>query len=419
LASSADPVTARTQPVDGPPGQARPATASPGGPGGRLAHADLVRLRADALRARRMSFVQATVVRAIRPTSAKAGDRALVLPDGTLEGFVGGSCAESSVRLHGLRVLRDREPVVLRITPEAPPLDIGPGPGGGGAPERDQAGQEAAAGLVTVTNPCASGGMLEIFLEGVFPPPLVQVLGDAPIARALRAVGEALGYEIRPPGGPGEELAPDASAVIVASHGREEEPLLTLALRAGVPYVGLVASRRRGAAVAAALEVPTWDRQRLRTPAGLDIGARTPEEIALSIFAEIVSQRSPLPTVAPAAEPAPGKPRHQHAPGPATDQAGGEGAMPLPGETVPAGRPAPGGAEPRGQAPPDVTVPRGQPPPGVAATVGEATDPVCGMIVAMAQATPHLAHDGHMWYFCGPGCRQAFADDPARYSVTK
>jgi xanthine dehydrogenase accessory factor len=341
--------------------------------------------RADALRERRMPFVQATVVRAVRPTSAKAGDRALILPDGTIEGFVGGTCAESSVRLHGLRVLKGRPPVVLRIVPGDPPPGEPAARGTAAAPDSPR------EGLVTVSNPCASGGMLEIFLEGVFPPPLVHVVGEAPIARALRKVGETLGYDMRPVGPPGDVIAPDAAAVVVASHGREEEPVLTSALRAGVPYVGLVASRRRGAQVAAGLDVPAWDRDRLHTPAGLDIGAGTPEEVALSIYAEIVSERRAAGLGAPAAA------------GP------GQGAAAITGHGVP----FPARPEPRaGEAPPTgherIVKEEAKEP-------AEALDPVCGMMVAMTEASPHLAHDGRMWYFCGPGCRQAFADDPARY----
>lgn len=335
--------------ADGPGGDA---AGEPSGPGRLYA-------RADTLRARRTPFVQATVVRALKPTSAKAGDRALVLPDGTVEGFVGGSCAESSVRAQGMRVLRAGEPVVLRIIPgDSPP------------PHEEAAGGE---GVVTVSNPCASGGMLEIFLEGVFPPPLVQVSGDAPIARALHRVGAALGYDVRPATGTGPP-APDAAAVIVASHGRDEEPVLTAALRAGVPYVGLVASRRRGAQVAAALDLTVGEAHRLHTPAGLDIGSRTPEEIALSIFAEIISERWRSPAPPPPADAAVSQPE---APPPAD-------AAARPPEAAPA---------------------------------AEATDPVCGMTVAASEATPHVPHDGRMWYFCGPGCRQAFADDPARYQA--
>ena len=147
--------------------------------------------RADGLRSGRTPFVWATVVRAERPTSAKAGDRALVLPDGTVEGFVGGSCAESTVRLQGLRLLHTGESTLLRISPDA--------------------GEPAVAeGLVTVGNPCLSGGTLEIFLEAMMPPTLVHVFGDAPVARALAAVGEAVGYEMRLVTDPATPIAPDA-----------------------------------------------------------------------------------------------------------------------------------------------------------------------------------------------------------------
>src|SRR2546430_1738864 len=171
--------------------------------------------RADVLRSGRMPFVLATVVRAERPTSAKPGDRALVLPDGSMEGFVGGSCAESTVRVQGLRLLRTGESTLLRITPSAHRETV-------------------TEGLVTVGNPCLSGGSLDIFLEAVLPPTLVHVFGDAPVARALLEVGRALGHEVEPAtGNPPHDLA----ALIVASHGRDEEAVLAKALRATVPYI--------------------------------------------------------------------------------------------------------------------------------------------------------------------------------------
>jgi xanthine dehydrogenase accessory factor len=225
--------------------------------------------RADALRSGRTPFVLATVVRAERPTSAKPGDRALVLPDGTMEGFVGGECAESTVRSHGLRLLASGESTLLRITPTEP-------------------SETVTEGLVTVGNPCLSGGTLEIFLEAMFPPKLVHVHGDGPIARALADVGRASGHDVRAAG----DFPDDLVALVVASHGHGEEPLLEKALRAGVPYVGLVASRRRGAAVLASLDVTDEQRARVHTPAGLDIGARTPPEIALSIYAELVAEHA-------------------------------------------------------------------------------------------------------------------------------
>src|SRR5215204_4382772 len=134
-----------------------------------------LRRAADKLRSDRRPFVAATVVRAERPTSAKAGDTALVLDDGTVLGFVGGECAEASVKTQALAALRTGEPVLLRITPE--------GPGAGADDDR-------ATGAVTVHNPCLSGGVLEIFLEPEVPPRLVVVHGDAPIARAVRELSE-------------------------------------------------------------------------------------------------------------------------------------------------------------------------------------------------------------------------------------
>jgi xanthine dehydrogenase accessory factor len=230
----------------------------------------------------RVPFVQATVVRAQRPTSAHAGDTALVRADGVIDGFVGGSCAEASVREYGLQVLAAGQPLLLRIVPE-----------GGGA--------VAEEGAVTVANPCLSGGSVEIFLEPRVPAPRVLVVGDSPIAAALAELGGPLGFAVDR--GPDVAPRPDDAALVVASHGRGEEPALTAALRAGVPYVGLVAGRRRGAAVLAALDLPDDLCARVRTPAGLDIGARTAPEIALSVLAQIVAERRSVPVAEPAPRP--------------------------------------------------------------------------------------------------------------------
>ncbi|MFA9431728.1 XdhC family protein [Egicoccus sp. AB-alg2] len=287
--------------------------------------------RSAQLRTSRIPFVHARVVLAERPTSAKPGDEAIVLGDGTIEGFVGGECAESTVRERSLAALRSGESALLRITPDA---------------EADQPGK------VVVHNPCLSGGTLEIFLEPEVPAPLVVVAGSAPIAQALVELGERLGYDLRPHDG---TLPEDTSAVVVASHGRDEEAVLSAALRAGVPYVGLVASPRRGSAVVASLDVPDELRAKVRTPAGLDIGAHTPGEVALSILAELIARR----------------PRPQ-TPGPS----------PLPMVQ-------------------DAT----------------ATDPVCGMSVPMVEASLHLEVDGRTWWFCGSGCQRAFAADPAAFGA--
>ena len=220
--------------------------------------------RAAALAAERAPFVLATVVRAQKPTSVRPGDCALVLGDGAIEGFVGGACAEQSVRLHALRCMETHEALLLRILPD------------------DAAEDAGAEGAVTVSNPCLSGGALEIFLEPRLPSPRVAVVGATPIAAALARLAPELDLEV------GGAVAEGDLALVVASHGRDELEALRAALDAHVPYIGLVASPKRGAAVLDELGAPAGA---VETPAGLDIGARTPQEIALSILARIVAVR--------------------------------------------------------------------------------------------------------------------------------
>ena len=186
---------------------------------------------------RRVPFVHATVVRAQKPTSAHAGDTALIRADGVIDGFVGGTCAESSVREYGADgAVEQRAAAAADRAPARRPAD-------------------AEEGAVTVANPCLSGGSMEIFLEPRVPAPRVLVVGDSPIAEALAALGGPLGFAVDLVAGRGAAAEPDDAALVVASHGRGEEPALTAALRLGVPYVALIASRIRGAAVLASLDV--------------------------------------------------------------------------------------------------------------------------------------------------------------------
>ena len=245
--------------------------------------------RADELSASRRPFAVATVVRRQRPSSVRPGDAAVVLSDGTIEGFVGGACAADAVRLHALRVMETGEPLLLRIVPGS------------------DSGAPAQEGAVTVANPCLSGGALEIFLEPHLPAPRLVVVGETPIAMALERLARASGFDAAQYSGGGDPVVVDDSdaAVVVASHGHGEEDALRAALASAVPYVGLVASPRRGAAVRESLGVA--DTTRLRTPAGIDIGARTPEHVALSILAEVVAVRSevaPAEAAPAASEPA-------------------------------------------------------------------------------------------------------------------
>jgi xanthine dehydrogenase accessory factor len=242
--------------------------------------------RAQELAERGVPFATATVVRVERPTSAKPGNTALVLEDGTIEGFVGGDCAEQSVREYALHAIEDGETILLRVVPF---------------------GGEEQRGVVTVQNPCLSGGMIEVFVEPVVPAPRLLVEGDMPISQALLRLGGEFGLDtVAVVGGEFEPREGDL-ALVVAGHGREELPALRAGLEAGLPYVGLVASRRRGQGVLGELRgdgVPHELLDRIDTPAGLDIGARTPEEIALSILAKIVAvRRAPKEAPATAVDP--------------------------------------------------------------------------------------------------------------------
>ncbi|HEY4278265.1 MAG TPA: XdhC family protein [Conexibacter sp.] len=323
-----------------------------------------LRAHAEQLLAERVGFVVATVVRAQHPTSVHPGDAALVFADGTIEGFVGGTCAQSSVRLHTARVLETGEPLLLRLVPgpatAAEPASraaIGVGSAG-------LAAAEPLEGTVVAHNPCLSGGALDIFLEPVLPAPRLVVVGDAPIAQALERIGRAAGYSVSR--GSGEQACPRPgdAACVVASHGAGEEAALTAALEAGVPYVALVASPRRGAAVRDALDFPDALRARLHVPAGLAVGARTPSEIALSILTEIVAERHAHPAVSEAAPVAHGGPTE---------------------------------LDPAADAAPSAT------------SAATALDPICGMTVAVAPATPSLEHGGERLWFCCEGCRAAYA----------
>jgi xanthine dehydrogenase accessory factor len=294
--------------------------------------------RAATLTAAGTPFVWATVVRAQRPTSAKPGDSALVLADGQVDGFIGGDCAESTVRAQALEVLATAQPRLLRITP---------------SPE--DAGNGDDADLVIVHNPCLSGGSLDIFLEPAVPLPIVAVFGHAPIATALLRAHRLFGQQVLQLEKPDDPFPPGTRAVVVASHGNDEALVLETALRAQLPYVALVASRRRGPAVLDSLEVDEQARSRVRTPAGIDIGARTPPEVALSILAEIVAVLREPPS------------HRDYSPALAHNQT----------ELV--------------------------------------RDPVCGMMVAPVEATPHVETPTGVVYFCGTGCRNAYLDNPLAY----
>ena len=248
---------------------------------------DLLALAADLAR-RREPFALATVVRCEPPTSAKPGAKALVRADGTLSGWIGGSCAEPLVVQEALAALADGQPRLVALV----------GPDGARLGPRTGVREQAMS--------CHSGGTLEIYVEPVLPRPQLVLIGGGPVVETLARLGAAVSFEVvtvdREEGLEALALAPDTS-VVVASHGRFDEAALEHALRSAARYVSVVASPRRAGAIVEALRargVPAERIGRLTAPAGLDLGAVTPEEIAVSILAEIVQlRRRPPPAAAP------------------------------------------------------------------------------------------------------------------------
>jgi xanthine dehydrogenase accessory factor len=227
-------------------------------------------LLAARLSQRGEAYAMATVVRVLRPASARRADRALVTPDGSLHGWIGGACSEPLVVREALRALADGEPRLVRICPP------------GSAPE-------AADDVVVAESTCASEGTVEVLVEPHLPTPLLAVVGDSPAARTLAELARAVGWRVT------TGVDADADAVVVAAMGQgDEKGALEAALGGGAGYVGLVASARRAAAVVAELRARGLDdhaRARLRSPAGLDLGPCTQEEIAVAILAELVPWR--------------------------------------------------------------------------------------------------------------------------------
>jgi xanthine dehydrogenase accessory factor len=292
-------------------------------------------------------FALATVVRCERPTSAKPGAKALIRSDGRVTGWVGGACAEPVVTREALAALRDGRPRLVVLVGE-----------GGRDPARTE-------GIVHYPMTCHSGGTLEIYVEPFLPKPLLVVVGHGPVVETLAALGGSAGYEVAvlpeaavPSALRGLALGP-TSSVVVATHGELDEDALARVLATGAGYVSLVASRKRAAGIVATLHqrgVPREQLDRLKAPAGLDIGAVTPEEIAVSILAEVVHARRSRKAEPPE-------------PGPA------------------------------------------------AAAPAEATDPICGMTVEIATARHRSDWAGRAVYFCCLRCKEAFDADPPRHAA--
>jgi xanthine dehydrogenase accessory factor len=303
-------------------------------------------------------FAVATVVRCERPTSAKPGAKALIRRDGTVSGWIGGSCAEPVAVKEALGALEDGAPRFLVLV------------GKGGVP------LGRADGVREYTMTCHSGGTLEIFVEPILPKPALVLVGSGPVVETLADLAGAAHFTVtivepespEPAHGRAHRTV-DAlesagitarTAVVVATHGRFDEDALEQALRSEAEYVSLVASPTRAEVVRDALRaraVPSDRLGRLKAPAGLDLGAVTPEEIAVSILAEIIA--------------------HRRRAGP---------ARPVAASAAPAPR-------------------------------TEARDPVCGMTVVIATARHRSESPAGPVYFCCSGCKARYDREPGRYPI--
>jgi xanthine dehydrogenase accessory factor len=318
--------------------------------------------RAHELTARGEPFALATVVRVERPASARPGMKAIIRADGTLEGWVGGSCAHPIVVREALARLRDGAPRLISLTPHT----------------GDRAEQE---GVVHHAMTCHSGGSLEIYVEPVLPRPQLLLVGEAPLVSALARLARLEGFAVwvadegQKTGDLETDLrlplnqltgrtTPDTS-IVVATMGDHDEEALEQIAGAQAGYVGLVASRKRAETVFSYLRsrgLAAEQLERIRAPAGLDIGAVTPEEIALSIMAEVIQVRRSRANVLVEAESVP------------------EALLSVEARA-------------------------------------EAIDPICGMTVEIATAKHTFQHEGVTFYFCSAHCRQKFEREPARYAT--
>ena len=330
--------------------------------------------RASELARQGRAFAMATVVWRQGPSSGQLGSRAIITADGEVQGWIGGACAEPVVIREARQVISDGESRLLLL----------------GTP--DQFGETVPEGMTVVPIACQSEGALEVFIEPVQPAPRLVIVGRSPMAQTLADLAGALGWRTALMGSR-EFSAADAdghSMVVVATQGHGDEEVMEQAVAARPAYLGLVASQRRGAAVLGYLKdrgVPQDRLDRIKVPAGLNLGRTSHREIAVAILAELVQLRT-------AGEIGGGMG------GPSVTSTGATGTTGA--HAGHAERAAPAAGQ-RAAAAPAVAAP------------AEAVDPVCGMTVVADDSSYPLVHDGVTYYFCRVGCRRAFEADPAAY----
>ena len=295
------------------------------------------------------AFALATVVWRQGPSSGKQGSRAIITVSGEIHGWIGGACAEPVVLRHAAQAIAEGLPRLLLL----------------GASE--QFGAAIPDGIAVIPISCQSEGALEIYIEPVLPSPHLVTVGRSPMAHTLVELARTLGWRAELLEGTDLSAVPvdERSMVVVATQGHGDEEAVEQAVAAGPAYVGLVASRRRGESVLGYLAqrgVPKEQLDRVRVPAGLDLGHTSHREVAVAILAELVKLRAS-----------------------GAFTAGHVGAA------------AHGGA-------------------AVQTAPTEAVDPVCGMTVAMGPSALPFEHEGVTYYFCCAGCRQEFEKEPAAHT---
>ena len=300
-------------------------------------------------------FALATVVWRQGPSSGKESCRAIITASGELHGWIGGACAEPAVIRQAREVIADGAPRLLLLG------------------TAEQFGGPLPEGMTFVPISCQSEGSLEVYIEPVQPAPHLVVVGHSPMARTLAELPRALGWRTDLIAGQ-DFTAADVSGrsmVVVATQGDHDEDAITAAIAARPAYVGLVGSARRGAAVLGYLAergVPAHELDKVRVPAGLDLGPTTHQEIAVAILAELVQLRASGKLMT-----GPGIPASVRRPA-----------------AVAVTAPAFSGTE-------------------------DAVDPVCGMTVTPGPSAYPLTHAGASYHFCCAGCRQKFEKDPLAY----
>jgi xanthine dehydrogenase accessory factor len=258
---------------------------------------DVLDLAAE-IKARGEPFALATVVRTVAATAAKAGAKAVILTDGTITGgWIGGGCARAAVLKAAQEALGDGRARLVSVQPPDA-LD-----------RQGIAAGDEREGVRFARNLCPSQGTMDVFVEPVLARPQIVICGSSPVAVAVARLGRQIGFAVTVCAPTAEQPAfadadrriegyalpvaePGARFVVVATQGRGDEPALRAALAVDAGHVAFVGSRKKAAALKAKLAESGIDAERLarlKGPAGLDIGAITPDEIAVSILAEIIA----------------------------------------------------------------------------------------------------------------------------------